>query len=222
MFNAYFVSFTNSAFRRRNNFVLAGIVTLALLNCSRVEAQTDLGLVGIKSIHNRYLQAHTDGEMHASNPKRNEEETWHLVEVDKANHVYALLNWRNHQFVSKKTNGCVPANSTTLSASEKWIMVSGKKYGVDNAVAFKSFADGTFIGANKPGKDDDCGGEVASKSADTPPVNKGDWPGWWVMEAATAPEPGKDFWTGVGKVFEGIASQITPANVAAILALIAA
>src|SRR5215813_1237692 len=50
----------------------------------------NLGMVGIKSQEGRYLQAHTDGELHSSNEKRNQEETWFLIEVDKDNHIYAL------------------------------------------------------------------------------------------------------------------------------------
>jgi hypothetical protein len=176
----------------------------------------------VKSIHGRYLQAHTDGEMHASNEHRNEEETWHLIEVDKAKHIYALLNWRNHQFMSKKGNGCAPADRTTLSRSEQWVLVSGKGYGVLNAVAFKSVADGTFLGTNPPANDDKCGGEVASRDAANPPRNNGGWPGWWVLEPAGAPEPGRDFWNTVGRFIEGITTKINPADVAALIAFLAA
>ena len=74
-----------------------------------------------------------------------------MVEVDKARHVYALLNWKNHAFVSKKSNGCARADLPTLSPREQRVMVSGKPYGVLNAVAFRSVADGTYLGTNKPG-----------------------------------------------------------------------
>lgn len=184
-------------------------------------AQSNLGMVGIKSVYGRYLQAHTDGEMHASNEHRNEEETWFLIEVDKPNHIYALLNWRNGKFMSKRTNGCAPAVSTTLAPSEQWVLVSGRTFGVVNAVAFRNVADGTYLGANAPGADTpNCGGEVASGRADPPPQNNGAWPGWWVMEGATTPAPGKDFWNTVGGTFQGIVNNINIADVAAVLAAI--
>lgn len=176
------------------------------------DAPKNLGMVGVKSVDGRYLQAHSDnGELHASNEHRNTEETWYLIEVDKANHIYALLNWDNHKFMSKKANGCAPANSTTLGRSEKWVLVAGKPFGVDNAVAFKSLADGTCLGTLGHGNDDkDCGGEVSAHDPAAPPKNNSQWPGWWVMEPATTPEKGRDFWNTAGKVFEGIAIELKP------------
>ena len=210
----------NNPFR---NFLLAITVIAGIcIFGDQAFAQTDIGLVGVKSIHGRYLQAHDDnGEMHASNEHRNTEETWHLIEIDRARHIYALLNWRNHKFMSKGGNGCAPASRTTLSQSEQWIMVSGKDYGVLNAVAFKSVVDGTFLGANPAGENDRCGGEVASRDAASPPRNNGGWPGWWVLESAGAPEAGKDFWNGAGRFFQGIATQIKPADIAALIPLLA-
>jgi hypothetical protein len=122
---------------------LALISVIGLNSPAAFAAPTDLGIVGVRSVHGRYLQAHTDGEMHASNPHRNTEETWHLVEVDRQRRIYALLNWRNGKFMSKTTNGCAPAVRTTLGPAQQWILVSGKPYGILNAVAFKSAVDGT-------------------------------------------------------------------------------
>jgi len=164
--------------------------------------QANLGMIGVKSVHGRYLQAHTDGELHASNEHRNEEETWFLIGVDKPNHVYALLNWRNGKFMSKGTNGCAPAVSTTLAPSEQWVLVSGRTFGVVNAIAFCNRADGTYLGANRPGDDTNCGGEVAAGSTAAPPQNNGAWPGWWVIEGATPPSPGRDFWNTVGRRYK--------------------
>jgi hypothetical protein len=201
--------------------LLFSVCALASLFClvSRGLTQTNLGMVGIKSTHGRYLQAHTDGELHASNDHRNEEETWFLYEVNKEQHQYALLNWKNGRFMSKRTNGCAPAVSVTLTGAETWELVSGKPYGVLNAVALKA-ADGTFLGAAGPGDDEPCGGEVGAHSGGAP-QRSGDWPGWWVMESATTPSPGKDFWNTVGGAVQGIVNQITPADVAGLLALLA-
>ena len=196
------------------------IFTVLVFLTQICQAQTNLGMVGIRSTHGRYLQAHADnGEMHASNEHRNEEETWFLVEVSRAQHLYAIYNWSNGKFMSKKTNGCAPADNTTLSHSETWVMVSGKPFGVLNAVAFKSSVDGTFLGANSAGDDTNCGGEVAAQST-VGPVADGNWAGWWVISPADKPSPGRDFWNTVGGVVSGFANKVSPADVAAVIALL--
>lgn len=185
-------------------------------------SQQNLGLIGVKSIFGHYLQAHyPEGEMHASNDHRNEEETWFLIEVDKANHIYALQNWRNGKYMTRH-GGCAPASSTVLGPSEQWIMVSGKSFGMINAVAFKSKADGAFLGTGNAGHDDnECGGEVGSRDSKGP-VADGGWPGWWVIEQATAPSPGKDAWNTIGKTFQNIDIKAVAADVTAILTVVAA
>jgi hypothetical protein len=181
---------------------------------------TNLGMIGIKSIYGAYLQAHSDnGEMHASNEHRNEEETWFLVEVDKANHLYAIYNWSNGKFMSKSTS-CAPAVSTVLGIRETWRVYSGADYGVLNAVCFQSAADSTFLGTNSPGNDTPCGGEVSAQG-DLGPVAQENWVGWWVPGAATAPSAGNDFWNTIGNAVAGIINQITPADVASFLAALA-
>lgn len=169
---------------------------------------TTLGMVGIKSIYDRYLQAHTDGEMHASNGSRNTEETWFLIQVDKTNQIYALQNYRTGHLMSKHANGCAPANGTIMGPTEKWIVVSGKRYGVDNAVAFKSLSDGTYLGTNGPGNDSNCGGEVSAHSAGAP-QGSSSWAGWWLMAPATTPTAGHDAWTAIGGVAGGIADAVS-------------
>jgi hypothetical protein len=182
---------------------------------------TNLGMVGFKSLWGAYLQAHSDnGEMHASNMDRNEEETWFLVEVDKPNHLYAIYNWSNGNFMSKGTNGCAPAVSTVLGVRETWRVYSGAQYGVLNAICFQSTADNTFLGTNSPGNDSPCGGGVAAQG-DLGPVAQENWVGWWVPVAATAPSPGKDFWNTVGNAVAGIVNQISPADVVSFLAILA-
>lgn len=153
-----------------------------------------LGMVGIKQGRSgRYLQAHTDGELHASNEHRNEEETWFLCQVDKERHIYALVNWRNGRFLCAYKNGCASANSVIFSNDEKWEIISGKPQGFENAYAIRSIATGQYLGAQDPGHDVPiCGGEVGCgvlASKPMPPQGKGD-NGWWVFEPATRPTPG--------------------------------
>jgi hypothetical protein len=187
---------------------------------------TNLGLVAVKSVFGRYLQAHADnGQMHASNEHRNEEETWFLIEVDKQGHVYGLQNWSNGKYMSKRVGGCAPAISRSLSPSEQWVLVSGSVSGVGNAVAFKSVADRTYIWSLPPGSDDPggCGGEVSARSPSDPDQNtRSDWPGWWVLEPADKPSPGNDVWNTIGGVFQGVAVQLGEAAVDAVLAALLA
>jgi hypothetical protein len=179
----------------------------------------NLGMIGLKSRDGAYLQAHTDGELHASNMHRNEEETWFLIEVDKVNHIYALSNWRTGRFISKSWGvGCAPATGVLLGVPEQWTMISGTPYGFPNAVALKSVRDGTFLGANHPGDDDPyCHGEVNAAVPDGPYANA-DWGGWWVPEAAKEPSPGSDVWNTIGGAITGIANSISPVDVAVLIA----
>ena len=218
---------------RKLTTVAAAVISVLLVSqaAQADDGPKNLGMVGVKSVQGRYLQAHSDnGEMHASNEHRNTEETWFLIEVDRKNHVYALLNWDNHKFMSKSHRGCVPAISTTLGPTEKWVLVPGKPYGVDNAVAFRSFADGTYLGTLPAGQDDrypddkdhGCGGEVSARQKDAPPKNNSQWPGWWVLEPAATPEKGRDFWNTAGRVIEGIATELKPLAEGALMAALLA
>lgn len=178
--------------------------------------QNNLGLVGILSIHDRYLQAHKDnGEMHGSNSSRNEEETWFLLELDKGNHIYALQNWDNHQFLSKKPSGCLRADVDAIGGTEQCTLVASEPYGTAGRVAIR-WPDGTFMGTNDPGDDDnECHGEVTARSGAAPPKGSDGWPGWWRFVAADTPEPGRNFWNAAGSVLVSVAiSELTAALLA--------
>lgn len=90
-------------------FCFIGLVGTFIFLISNSFAVQSLGIFGFKSVHGRYLQAHPDGELHASNENRNDEETWILVEIDKINQVYALQNLSTGNFISKQGN-CARAN----------------------------------------------------------------------------------------------------------------
>lgn len=178
-----------------------------------------LGLVGIRQGRSgRYLQAHSDGELHASNENRHEEETWHLCQVDRERHIYALVNWRNHRFLSAYKNGCASANSVIFSNDEKWELISGKPQGFENVHAIRSVATGQYLGAQDPGQDVPvCGGEVGCgvlASKPMPPAGKGD-NGWWVFEPASPPTPDP----GPFKDILGVALTLVPVAIDIIAAL---
>lgn len=198
----------------KNRYI--GIIAASVMFTASAFAGEKLGLVGIKSTANRYLQAHTDGEMHASNEHRNEEETWVLIAVDKDAHKYALQNWRNHKFLSLKVNGCAWADAESFGDAETWILVKSDPYGVGGKYAIKNSANGNYLGHAGPGHDiDACGGEVAAQSPAAPPQRDAGWPGWWSVEGATTPEPGRNFWTAIWDA----GKEIGPVIVAALSSL---
>ncbi len=204
----------------------AGCILMAMVPLSAQEIK-NLGMVGIKSTHDRYLQAHKDnGETHASNSHRNEEETWFLWEVDKAHHIYALQNWSNGKFLSASPSrrgrrgrgtvgGCATASQMALGDSEKWIFEKSPDYA--NLVSLISVSTHNRLGANGPGHDTNCGGEVGCGSPDGPPRNDRNWQGWWRFESATAPSPGRNVWNTVGNAVLGAAVNIAPAAIPALL-----
>ncbi len=216
--------------------VVFPILLFASLNITTAQAESlkDLGLVKVKSFYGGYLQAHESfnkqGIMHASKKIAKEDETWHLIEVDGERHIYALLNCKNQLFMNKqnvahrklfheqtKIVGCAPADAAVLDLSAQWILVSGNQYGVPNAVAFKSVADGTFLGTIPPGQNCGCGGEVGTQIGES--VLNGKWKGWWIMEPATPPVAGQPFWKKECSAFikQYIVPQITSANVAKVV-----
>jgi hypothetical protein len=149
-------------------------------------------MVTFISSSGRYLQAHTDGEMHASVESGHvgQEETWYLVEVDKTHNIYALRNYSTNKYMSKdgyKGSECLTTNRPDINLWEKFEIIPGAVFGLPaNRVAIKSLRDGTFLGANGPGNDTKCGGEVASGST-AGPLRDGNWPGWWIMAGAAQP-----------------------------------
>lgn len=193
------------------------IVAAWLLGAAAVHAQTNLGMVALKNANNgNYMQGKTNGEVHVSNANRHEEETWFLIDIDKSNHLYAIQNWRTGKYLSIDRE-CPRATGTALGDAEKWELISGKPYGVLNAVVIRSHVSGQRvigIGAAI------CGGEAATPSGLRPgePPRDSRWPGYWVMESVGAPSRGPDFWNTVGGAFNGIANKIAPIALEALFA----
>jgi len=180
----------------------------------------NLGLIGIKSHDNRYLQAHTDGEMHAGNPKRNEEETWFLWEVDAASDTYAIQNWRTGTFLRTMGNGCTRSDLPAVTSASQWVFEKGATRGILNGVALKNIATGCYLEANSAGENvDPCGGEVACGRPFPPNTNEPTATGWWYPEAATPPSEGKNIWNTVGGFFLGVATNLAPAAIGKLLGI---
>ena len=211
---------------------LAFVAVCYAIPSAQSQELVNLGTISLhsSSADGGYLQGKTfpAGDVHASNKNVNQEETWVLFEVDKAKHIYALMDFRTHLFLSQEPDGCVLADSPTLGPNQQWEFISGAKHNVPNAIAIRSCSDQCYLGANKAGQNaDPCKGEVRANGKEGPEganaiAAKGAWAGWWVMApAATNPESGNDIITAVAKFAKFVGDQITPANVTALIALLA-
>ncbi len=77
-------------------------------------------------------------------------------------------------------------------------------------------------GANAPGDNTQCGGEVCGMN-NMPPGSGPNWRGWWIpAENVTQPAGGQDFWNTVADWVGGELSTLTAADIAGIIASLAA
>lgn len=138
-------------------------ILLELLVVVAFAAPKQYGYISLTSpFQNRYLQAHTDGETHASNDTRHNEETWLLVEIDSSQHIFALRNARNGKYLSVQEADCVRANRDVVGPWEKWYFEKAATNSSDSRYFLRSFRTDFpgYLGTNPPGKDHSCGGEV--------------------------------------------------------------
>jgi hypothetical protein len=181
---------------------------VSLYSVAAVSAQNvEVGKVALASTDNKFLQAHADigdtGELHASNPKINQEETWFMYRVgDANNHQVALANYRNHYYIQRHSGGATnhraEATAHDIGGESTWTMISGKDYGLAaDIVAFRAY-DGSFLKAYNEGRNAD--GERGEVYVDmSGPLRDGAWNGWWRMgEVTWDPQPGRSFWTVMG------------------------
>jgi hypothetical protein len=116
----------------------------------------------IQSFSGRYLQAHKDnGETHASNDKRGDEETWIIVWADSSKTTVAIQNASNGRYLSMREADCIPASATQVGAWEKWRIEDAGNGWVHIHSARTDYD--RYLAANAPGDDTTCGGEVASQ-----------------------------------------------------------
>jgi len=190
---------------------------------SPITVVANLGMIKIQSHEGYYLQARTEnGELHASR-MRATQETWFLIQVEAAKHIYALYNWENGKFLSKTSNGCATASSAALGPTEKWVLESGRQYDMGHAVIVRSAFDGTILDTNPAGQNDStCHGEIFahdnwSKNGNAMGKLKiptdYDWGGWWVISKAGIPEKGEKVWNSTGGAVLGIGNNINPADI---------
>jgi hypothetical protein len=94
-----------------------------------------------------------------------------------------------------------------------------------NIVAMKSVVDGTFLGAYPANNDiSECGGEVGASDASEPKWDDSHWPGWFVLEPATPPGPGRDFWNTVGgavlQIGQNVTNNLKPTDITTLMTAI--
>jgi hypothetical protein len=122
-------------------------------------------IVAITSIPwGRFLQAHTDGEMHASNDSRGSEETWILTDVDAPHGIYSLRNYRTGRYLSSDPIGQAWANRVALGPWENWQL----RRNAAGEVSFQSILRPDcewYLCTLAPGNDTAGGGEVHTSSA---------------------------------------------------------
>lgn len=153
--------------------IVACVGTTAILHAAE---KRNLGLVGVKSEHGTWLQAGRNGQIHV-NQNRDAEETWFLIAVDRAHHIYAFANYRSGNFLKKQVGsvGCVNAGSPDLSTAAEWKVIPGKP-NVD-AVALRNVADGTLLS-----------GEGSATSTKIPAGRSQTWRGWWDLRSVSKPD----------------------------------
>jgi hypothetical protein len=113
--------------------------------------------VTLTSTYGYFLQAHKDnGETHASNDRRGDEETWVLIKLDGG--MFALRNSSNDKFLSAQEGNCIRANRDAIGLWEKWRIEQAG----DGQFRFKSAREDFpgYLGTNPAGEDSPCGGEV--------------------------------------------------------------
>ena len=173
-------------------FAVAAIAIIVCIGTAATVHATEkrnLGLVGVKNERGTWLQAWSNGQVHLSR-NRDVEGTWFLIAVNRADHIYAVANYRTGKFLTKKVGsvGCVSANSPGLSTAAEWKVIPGKP-SVD-AVALRNVADGTLLS----GSDVCAAGEGAASTTAIPTGSSHGWGGWWDLRSVSKPDgkPGTD------------------------------
>jgi hypothetical protein len=180
--------------------VIAAIAIASVGTATTVHAteKRNLGLVGIKNERGTWLQAWNNGQVHV-NQNRDAEETWFLIAVNRADHIYAFANYRTGNFLTKQIGsvGCVNAIASSLTTAAEWKVIPGKP-SVD-AVALRNVADGTLLsdngGMGNHFRPDVCpGGEGSARETTIPAGPSHSWGGWWDLRTVEKPDtrPGKD------------------------------
>lgn len=157
------------------------------------------------SAHGRLLQAHTDGEMHASQDvgSPGEEERWHVYVWPDGQ--ISLMNYRNNRWLAAEPNGRAICNRAAPASWEQWKLYAG---GDQTTILLRS-THSRWLCAQPPGNDTQFGGEVIADRMDAGP-----WEHFSMIPSANIPINNQTWWNAVGTAVQ-VAKVIVPIILAA-------
>ncbi|WP_305732494.1 fascin domain-containing protein [Trichlorobacter ammonificans] len=157
------------------------------------------------SAHGRLLQAHTDGEMHASQEVQNpgEEERWNVYVWPDGQ--ISLQNFRTNLWLCAEPSGRAICDRTAPASWEQWRLYAG---GDKTTVCLRS-AHSTWLCAQPPAQDTQYGGEVIADRR-----NAAAWEHFTMVPSAGQPIKNQTWWNTVGDVLKA-AETILPIIVGA-------
>jgi hypothetical protein len=157
------------------------------------------------SWHGRLLQAHSDGEMHASQEVQNAgtEERWNVY--GHADGTISLQNFGNNRWLCAEPSGKAICDRENPDIWEKWTLYSS---GDAERVNLRSY-HGKWLCAQPPGQDTQYGGEVIA-DRDTAAT----WERFSMIPSAGMPINNQSWWNDVSAAIQ-IAGQVAPIIVAA-------
>lgn len=147
----------------------------------------------------RLLQAHTDGEMHASQEVQNagEEERWNVY-VWPGGKI-SLQNLRTSHWLCAEPSGRAICDRAAPDIWEQWTL-----FAVDGThVSLKSFHN-KWLCSQAPGDNTQYGGEVIADR-----VNCADWEHYSMVPSAGIPVHNQSWWNDVSSGIQ-TAAQIAP------------
>ena len=151
------------------------------------------------SAHGRLLQAHTDGEMHASQEVEHpgEEERWNVYIWPDGK--ISLQNFRTNRWLCAEPSGKAIADRAAPNIWEQWTL-----HGVDGThVALKSYHN-KWLCAQPPGQDTQYGGEVIADRA-----NCAAWERFSMIPSPGIPVSNQSWWNDVLGAVK-VAAQVVP------------
>jgi hypothetical protein len=196
----------NMVVNRRLLLSVAGGGTLGFaIRPAAAQGLAYIGQFEFVSSHGRLLQAHTDGEMHASQETQNigEEERWLVYR--RSDNVISLQNFRNKKWLSAEPSGRAVCDRDSPNIWEEWrLFASGDKI----SISLLSY-HGRWLTAQPPGQDTQWGGEVAADRA-----KAAEWERFSMVPSEPIQGGGGKWWETVKQAID-IATTVAPIVVGA-------
>jgi len=152
------------------------------------------------SWHGRLLQAHTDGEMHASQEVRNvgEEERWNIY-VWPGGKI-SLQNYRTNRWLCAELSGRAICDREQPDIWEQWTLYASGDSGRINLKSYHS----RWLCAQPPNQNTQYGGEVIADR-----VNAAEWERFSMIQSAGIPLRNQSWWDDVLSLAQ-VAGQVAP------------